>query len=181
MIPSVTQVISPYVDYSKVPPHLLNYASERGTMFHSYAKLYAEGKWVVPRQDLKLRFLSFRKWFDENVVGVLCVEQELKCTCYDYIGHVDLIALLKWDRSCTLLDYKTPVQAKKSWEAQVAGGYWHLVKKHLELRETIHRCGAIMIDPKGGPAKMIEYSGSTQRAFAGYLNALMAWRYFNDE
>lgn len=180
---SVTQATSVYSDFSSIPPQVLEMAAHRGTEVHAGIEAHLKGVYYPPMPDKagELKLDSLKRWCELMVAEVVFCEKELVCDCpgYHYIGHVDAGLILRDEPdACFLADWKTPVVASKTWEAQVAGGYWHLVKEHSKLPFPLTRCGAIMSNPKGGLAKMVEYSGRVDEAFAGFLSALMAYRYF---
>jgi hypothetical protein len=81
MTPSVTRIISPWVDFSKITPATLQGAAERGTLIHSACTSIAlgigwfpitnEGRAVVGYVN------SFRRWFETVVAEVIFTEREL--------------------------------------------------------------------------------------------------------
>ena len=66
---SVTQVLSPFVDFSKVPSERLYYAMTRGTDLHMVFAAHAQDLFV-PRfpADYQGYFDSFRRWFDRIIL-----------------------------------------------------------------------------------------------------------------
>ena len=77
--PSTTQVLSPHIDFSMVPPSVMEIATARGSMVHDLCARHAQGEWIVPsliREDCKGYFDSFLQWFD-LVETVHLVEEEL--------------------------------------------------------------------------------------------------------
>ena len=154
-MPTVTEILSPFVDYSHVPPDRLEMAAERGSLVHAAIKSHLLGLYCPPlRNDSQGYFDSFRRWADKMIDTVIFVEKELADFEFGFIGHPDFLGILKGDNGfASLEDWKTPLVESKTWEAQVAGGYWHLVGKAYS---NVKRCGAIMLDPKGKIAKMKE-------------------------
>lgn len=179
---SVTQAISPFTDFSSIPKHVLEAASHRGTEVHHGVVAHLLGTYYPPMPDEAgtLKLESLKRWCDLMVEDVVFCEKELVCDCpgYGFIGHVDAVLILKDDpEGCFLGDWKTPVIESPTWAAQIAG-YHHLVEKHADLSLPLKRCGAIMSHSEGKTAKMVEYTGSIDSAFAGFLSALMSYRYF---
>ena len=46
-MPSVTQVLSPFADFSQIPEGVLEYASWRGTEVHRLCACYAKGLPII--------------------------------------------------------------------------------------------------------------------------------------
>lgn len=179
--PSVTTVLNPYTDFSRIHPEVLRHAAQRGTRIHNAAAAHLQGLWVMPMDsDAQIRFDSFRRWADIMVDKVIWVEKELYCDCYGYIGHPDCCLVLKDGPGAVLVDWKSPITASKSWPIQISA-YCHLVEKHggLPKGSTVDRCGAIMLSSTGKIAKMVEYTQSRNIAFSVFLAALTTWKYFN--
>jgi hypothetical protein len=165
---SVTTVISPYVDFSMVPPDRLQYAAERGKLIHAAAAAHAQGLWVMPLpQDHQGYFDSFRRWFDQYVKQVIWVEKELINTTYGFYGHPDILAVLISGET-VLIDYKTPATEQRSWRIQLSA-YSHLAK--------VEKTMALKLDAEGKAARAIVYTNSKLH-FAVFLSALNAYRYF---
>jgi len=121
LMPSVTEIIKPWVSFGGIPKAVLDAAAERGTAAHDGCFLVARGKDPgILDDDVHGYVKSFRRWFDDMVQDVILVEQRLAHPGYYYHGEPDLIVKLK-DGYCALIDIKTPVMSSKSWHLQVAG------------------------------------------------------------
>lgn len=165
---SVTQVLSPHVDYSNVPADRLDYAAGRGRLLHSAFAGYSQGLWIMPMPaDHQGYFDSFRNWFDTYVKKVLWVEKELKDDKYRFLGHPDILAELI-SNEILVIDYKTPAQEQPTWRAQLAA-YCHLAQVPAGM--------ALKLNANGKAARAIRYTKSNQD-FAAFLSALNAFRYF---
>ena len=174
---SVTQVLSPYQDFSNVPPYRLEAASIRGTGVHKVSLLYARGLWPIIPAEYEGYFESFKKWWETavNVTKPIIVEPELKDEELGFIGHPDLFLHLKGDSLMSTWDLKTPVLHYPTWKGQLAA-YKHLgVKRGLLKPES--RCGSVMLNASGRKPKVQEYRDD-KRDFVAFVNALMAHRYF---
>ena len=168
---SVTTALSPFNDFSQVPPDRLAAAAQRGTEVHQACAAYAKG---LPVFQLSNYFDSFRHWFDRYVKRALFVEAEFSDpSVYGIIGHVDLVAELT-DGRVVVVDYKTPVAESATWRAQLAA-YCYLCKP------VVGEVGgmALMLSPDGGAARAIHYK-NTASDFAAFLAALSAYRYFKE-
>ena len=175
---SVTQVLSQYQDFSNVNMDVLEAAAARGKETHLYCAGIALGVWL-PEIPLHLegRVESFKKWMKEAVEEVIFVEQEFRCSCYDFVGHPDLGVIIKGDSGITIPDIKTPATQSKVWRGQLSA-YWHLVDEHGDFELPVIRCGSLMLDPNGKTARLVEYTESSAADFNAFIAALTARRYF---
>ena len=171
---SVTTALSPFNDFSQVPPDRLAYATQRGTDVHAACAAYARNLPVFASDGSAPYFESFRNWFDRYVKRVLFVEAEFSDpSTYGIIGHVDLVAELT-DGRIVVVDYKTPVAESKTWKAQGAA-YCHLVKPVVGEVQFM----ALQLSPEGNAARAIHYK-NTASDFAAFLAALAAYRAFKE-
>jgi hypothetical protein len=60
----VTEILSPYNDFSHVPADVLEAAAARGTEVHLFCAAYAQGIWSAPPAEIAGYCDSFRAWFD---------------------------------------------------------------------------------------------------------------------
>jgi hypothetical protein len=171
---SVTQVLSPFNDFSQVPPDRLAYATQRGTDVPAACAAYARSLPVFGSDGSLPYFVSFKAWFDKYVKRALFVEAEFSDPeCYGIIGHVDLVAELV-DSRIVVVDYKTPVAESKTWRAQLAA-YCYLCKPVVGDVDGM----ALMLSGDGNAARAIHYK-NTASDFAAFLAALAAYRYFKE-
>ena len=171
-LPRVTQVLSPFIDFSMVKPDVLEAASDRGIRVHAFCLAQAAGIYSGPAdEDCKGYISSFQRWFDLMVDKVLAVEVEL-ISPFGYVGHADLIVKLK-DGRVALIDLKTPLSGSKTWKAQIAA-YLNEAKKAPYFAEI---AGTLQLNSNGRTPKMawLEDDGMAFQAFLGSLNA---FRYF---
>ena len=171
---SVTTVLSPFNDFSQVPPDRLAYATQRGTDVHAACAAYAKGLPAFLSNGSGLYFQSFKNWFDKYVRRALFVEAEFSDpSTYGIIGHVDLVAELV-DGRIVVVDYKTPVAESKTWRAQLAA-YCYLCKP------VVGEVGgmALKLSPHGKVATAIQYKQQAAD-MAAFLSALAAYRYFKE-
>jgi len=173
--PSVTQVLRPFVDFSRIPEDVLEYAAWRGTEVHRLCSIYAKGLPIIGeiKPSCAGYFLSFQQWFDLAVEKAHLVEAELEDPTYQYHGHPDLICTLRGDPGMTLIDLKTPITESPTWRGQIAA-YARLAEVN---NHPVIRCGSLQLKQDGGRAKFREYKRDG-RDFAAFLAALTAQRYF---
>ncbi|MDY0188922.1 MAG: hypothetical protein RBR16_13480 [Syntrophus sp. (in: bacteria)] len=175
-LPSVTQIISPWQDFSQIPEDVLQAACDRGRAVHGLCAARAKKLFIPPvHEDYRGYYESFVRWFDYAVVEVVAVERELIEKQLRYKGHPDLIARLRGDHCLTVIDYKTPITHKLAWCLQCAGyrrlglGNDYDIGRNLSLR----------LRPDGSRALITEYSSNYAHDLAVFLNAKAVWEYFN--
>lgn len=171
MLPSVTRILSPWSNFGHVNPDVLANAAARGDRVHAACAAYALD---YPVERLEIGdtgyFESFREWFDATVEAVVCVEEEYRDEKYGFMGHPDIVAILRGGDSC-VIDLKTPRTTSPSWRLQLAA-YAHLTQAQ--------RCFSLRLSPTGGRA-IVDEVKDWRRDFAIFLNALSVWRYFHPE
>ncbi len=172
MLPSVTTVLSPWSDFTKVPPDVLTRAAERGTRVHLACSNYVSG-FMVPNMtaDEQPYFNSFKRWFDATVDETISVEQEYRCDIHKFIGHPDIVCVLKGDSRICVVDLKTPRTTSPSWRLQLAAYAW-LTKAH--------RCFSLRLSPEGKRA-LVDEATDWGHDLNFFCNALAVWRYYHNE
>jgi hypothetical protein len=171
---SVTQALSPFSDFSRVPPATLEAACERGSVLHQAFALHALGLWVPElAADYQGWFDSFCNWYDLAVEETMAVEEEMVCEKYGFCGHPDWVGVIKGDKTPSLIDWKTGQAKLKSHRLQVAA-YHQLAKKYGVER-------VLLVHPKadGGKASVVGHTGTLAHDFSIFLNCLTAYKYFN--
>lgn len=174
-LPSVTQVLAPFVDYSKVPKHLLEAASERGTRVHAICAARLLGLWHPPITDEVAPYVrSFEGWA-RVVTDVVLIEAELEDTAHGYAGHPDALLVIRGDSGPSAIDWKTPRACMPSWRVQLAA-YRNLfeVNGHEVIRQF-----SLRLCPDGGSAKLNEYTGTIGQDFSAFVSALNCHKYFH--
>lgn len=174
---SVTEVLSPWSDYSSVPPDRLAAAAERGKRIHAAAAAKLTGTFlVVPLhpEDAGL-WESLSSWMDSEISDVFDVEPELIDEKMGFIGHPDLLCCVR-KRYC-VVDWKTPQTEQPTWKIQL-GAYVHLAIQARKYVSPVWRGMAVQPHPEGKPAKATPYLGTAQD-LSIFLSALNAYRYFN--
>ncbi len=172
--PSVTEVLSPWADWSKIPPKVLAHAAARGTRVHAACAAIAMGLWPVVDEETEGYVDSFRNWFGAAVAEVVLCEAELVEKAMGYCGHPDLIVRIHGDEGLTVADLKTPATKNPLWGPQVAA-YRHLATVH---GFKVERCMSVRLKKDGSRAIVDEYTPS-QQDWAKFVCALNAWKAFN--
>ncbi|MFH2041792.1 MAG: Dna2/Cas4 domain-containing protein [Acidobacteriota bacterium] len=173
-LPSVTTVLSPFADFSRVPPDVLEAACERGTAVHTfcaaYAAAHAIGIWAMAMpvpEELRGYFDSFRLWFDVIVSEVISVEEELIDDSFGFCGHPDLV--VKSQQGETLLvDLKSTLMHPRTFQLQCAA-YTHLIEKKHGIK--IDRAGTLHLS-KEGKAPQMRWTENNREAITIFLQLL---------
>lgn len=172
--PRVTGILQPFADFSMVQPDVLQAAAERGTTVHEACAAYALGLYYPVSPDIVGFFDSFKSWFNNYVVEVLAVEEEVIHPAWGYVGHVDLIAKVAGIRpkqTVAVIDYKSPVTASRAWNCQIAA-YLEASKEQYGTEAA----GALMLRKDGSLPRMVWIDDHNQ-AFAAFCGALSAYNY----
>jgi hypothetical protein len=130
--PSVTDIISPYVDKRWFKP----IHRKRGSEVHRVVGCELRKVWALPINPAWAGYVeSIRLWISNNVKEILLVEKRFKDDLYRYTGQLDLICLLK-DSRVALIDWKTSVAEYKTYKLQLAG-YKLLAEKNTDYKIDI--------------------------------------------
>jgi hypothetical protein len=171
--PSVTEVLSPWADFSRIPPDVLDAAAKRGTAVHNACFAYAAGLPVIESSEITPYLDSFKRWFDLVVAEVVLCEQRITDDKFGYHGEPDLLVRSK-HQEIILTDIKTPVTKMKTWRVQLAA-YNNLCEKYTGI--NIHRVGSLRLSPDGKTPKMDYYDYQSQD-FNIFLSCLNTYKYF---
>ena len=174
---SVTQALSPYSDFSRIRPDVLDAACERGQVLHRAFALHASGLWFPAlAEEYQGYFDSFANWYDLAVKETLAVEEKMVCEKYGFMGHPDFIGVIRGDKAPSLIDWKTGQAKLKSHRLQVAA-YHHLAKEKYGAKRVL----LMHPKPDGGKASVVGHTGTLARDFAIFLNCLSAYTFFYKE
>ena len=174
-LPSVTQVISPYKDFSQVPENVMSAAQDRGSEFHALAAAYLTDTWIPEVLPTAAGyFRSFTRWADAYVEEVIWVEKPLVHPVYRYQGTPDALLRIRGDHGLTLPDWKTPRAFDKSWIVQTAG-----YKELVEVNGwPVARTASLQPHPEGKMAKFREFTQSLNLGLSVFISLLNAWHFF---
>ena len=179
-LPSVTEVLSPYSGYDKIPPWNLEKAAERGTIVHAHCAAIALGRWAPPpKEEYRGYVQSGRLWIEAYVDEALLVEEELEDPVLGYCGHPDLIIRSKKLGGVILPDLKTPVQLhRKVWGSQLAA-YERLASADPRFSlPPIDRFGSLRLHADGRMARLDDFPDNRVAYWAAFYGALIAHRFF---
>lgn len=149
--------MSPYNDFSKVPPQTLENAQRRGSLTHDFCELHALGLLIEPIPDeIKGYFESFENWFDTYVDTVINTEERLYHEEYLLTGQYDMLCTLKGaPNDLVLIDYKTCYLYSKTWQVQTRA-YTMMLERTRSLHDI--RRIALKLDKDGNFPKLSEFT-----------------------
>jgi len=183
---TVTRAIPRPEGLDKVHPDVLDAASERGTKAHAAVNGYCFNiqnpdsiHWSPPiEEEIQPYFESGKQWIDKYIDTILYIECEVFHPLYLYLGHPDLIAILKGDKDPSIIDFKTPIQyQERHWSAQLAG-YKEAALKDPKIEVyNIEKLLSVRIRANGKMA-LVNQVKNEAMALNGFLNALGSYRYF---
>lgn len=177
MFPSVTQVLSPFGDFSRVSPAVLEAAAERGIAVHRLCVGVARRLFVHVPPELSGYVASFKTWWPV-VEELISAEEEMIEPRLGYVGHPDLVVRIRGDVGLTVVDLKTPVVLGKIWACQLAA-YSRLVRaKYAHILVGPIRILSLRLRRDGSRPITNEFTDKQGRHFAAFCAALSAWRYF---
>jgi len=172
---SVTQCMTPFMDWKKIRPEVLQSACERGSRVHAAVADEINGEFpMLPRDEMG--YLDAARKFLENVDDIKLVEKRLVSDVHQFTGQVDLVCKIKGDEAETVVDWKTSISMSKSWGLQISA-YGSLVRTNAYPLPPGTRYMAVQLR-KNGTYIVREYTNPAHD-FAIFLNVLSAFRYFN--
>lgn len=181
----VTQILSPYADFSKIDPYVLANAANRGTRVHSYCEEYCKVAAIHAEDFFDLSsvdehcmgyVVSFIDWYKTAVHKVHLQEKRLYSELHLYTGKLDLVVSIKGEEdSFVLVDIKTPQQPSKTWALQSAA--YHLLLTENDLMNCDRRF-TLILDKHGSHARVIEYDNLPRDELL-FMHAARLYRFFN--
>jgi len=174
-LPSVTQILSPWSDFSMIKPEVLANAADRGTRVHQACAAIAQDLFYRAEDDTAGYIESFKR-AAALVDSFIFIEREFVSKTWGYMGHPDMMVRYKGEASFTLWDLKTPRSHQPTWNAQIAA-YVAMVEE--TTKADIGRCGCLRLNPDGGNPIFDEINPVEKiRAWEAFIGSLKAWQYF---
>lgn len=175
-LPSVTKILSPWSDFSRVPPDVLAKAVDRGIKVHAACRALVYGLWPLVDVDTLAYITSFAGWLESSHFQVIASEIELADHNLGFCGHPDLIGEIAGEK--IVIDLKTPATVAPTWRLQLAA-YRHLATLHLNF--PVNRVATLRLSRDGKQPIFDEYTSTLATDFAIFLNCLSAYRYFKGD
>lgn len=120
VVPSVTQILAPLVDYSGIPPDVLETARIRGQWVHDAVNRHCRGVLDAATlgADVRPYFEQFLRFLAESGFVPTASEVRVASPKYGYAGTVDLVGEFQVE---TLLDVKATADLPAAVGPQTAG------------------------------------------------------------
>lgn len=172
VVPSVTQILAPLVDYSHIPPAVLEVARIRGQWVHEAINRHCRGTLnaadlpadVAPYVEQYLRFLG------ESGFVPTASEIRVASPKYGYAGTIDLVG--EFPKGESLLDVKATADLPMAVGPQTAGyvqAFAETFGRTLKRRACLHLFpDRYRVEPLAEP---IDWST--------FLSCLNIWRFKN--
>jgi hypothetical protein len=147
VLPAVTRVIAPLIDYSMVNEELLALASERGSAVHKATELHDLDDLDECSLDDRLEpyLAAWKRFRAETGFVPEAIEQRLHHPLHGYAGTIDRVGTLHGRR--ILLDIKTVSRLSRATGVQLAA-YQHLWDVRYPQRLICGRY-AVQLRPDG--------------------------------
>ena len=124
VVPSVTQALSIFDDFSGIPKDTLEYARDRGTAAHTATALYDQSNLDLSSVDpvVKPYLDAWMKFCDELNFSPDHIEARVYSKKYQYAGTLDRVGTIKhpWGLEDVILDIKTTAVISASTGPQLA-------------------------------------------------------------
>lgn len=145
-LPSVTQVLAPLYDFSRIPPDVLESARIFGQHVHEACDLFDRGQldWLNLSPALVPYVEAWRKFIDDSGAIVIASEMRVVHEQLGYAGTVDNV--LDWKGRTFIPDRKSTAVQPPTVGAQTAA-YAQAWKAMHGGREPERRC--IQLNPDG--------------------------------
>jgi hypothetical protein len=171
-LPSVTDILRPYVDATWFTP----LAAERGTRVHAAIENHLRGEFVVPLPaDWSGYFDSFRRWADAVQPEVVLIEERLIHPRLRYCGKIDLVA--RTGGADVVIDWKTSEAVPRAAIVQAAA-----YRELYDAQGCRSNDAAVVRLRSDGSRPLVEYVGRDQgTAFNVFQGLINAYYYFGIE
>lgn len=185
-VPSVTQVLQPLSDYSKVPPAVLDHARQIGVAVHRACTLWDAEDLVVETLDPRLGgyLAAWQRFRAETGFVVELAEQPVYSLLYRCAGTFDRVGVFTGmvGKPRALLEIKTTADFMPSFGPQLAGYHQLLRDSGLmdrRLAATLQRYAVQLRED--GSYRLQTYIGPEDfRVFTSCL-LLFHWRQRHDK
>lgn len=122
VVPSVTQILAPIIDLSRIPADALEVARQKGRAIHKTVELDVAGKldedelpeWLIPV------LANWRKFVHDAGVTVLASERQVYHPMYRYAGTFDLLVDMRHAATTAMIDIKRSFIAGQATGLQTA-------------------------------------------------------------
>jgi hypothetical protein len=163
----VTDVLYPLSGLQKVPVHIVQNASERGSKVHDICDALISNM-GIPNIDPEIQgyIQSFESWSKDKCF----IDRPSRFYCDDYLITGECDGIYEDKTGLVLFDIKTPAKESKTWSLQ-GSAYSYLAKKS---GYNISRIEFIQLNKKGENPKIHVY----QEDFELFLSCLKIYKLF---
>jgi hypothetical protein len=172
VVPSVTQVLDPLYDFSRVPPEVLERKRQLGTAVHKAVELDAMGALdeTTVSAELAPYLSAWRDFQRASGFDVFVTEYRNASQRWGFAGTMDLVGALGRDRA--LVDVKTAALSSPVIGLQTAG-YELLVPDELADGHRVRRFALHLT--ANGP-RVVEHTSATDRSTFLAALTITKWR-----
>ncbi len=151
----VTEILSAYSDFSKVPPEVLEKKKIIGQNVHVAIKDDVDGEFPVVSDEECGYFESYRKWYGRVLPEFIQSEKRYFCDKKMLSGCIDGLVIMPGSDAVVLIDFKTSAQeSSETWKMQ-AHLYYYLIKESGE--KVSDKFLFIKLDKTGELPKVFQY------------------------
>ncbi|MHB0965551.1 MAG: hypothetical protein ACYC36_03765 [Bellilinea sp.] len=163
IVPSVTQILKPLTDFSRISPAILEHARQQGVAIHKMVELELAGdldisslpEWMLPY------YTAWGKFVAETGFECVASEQQVYHNKLGYAGTVDLVGAMRGAGGLALLDIKRSLSAgaviglqlsgyAQAWDSQDIPGRAHVIKHRYALQ--LIQNGTYKLEPFNDPS-----------------------------
>ncbi len=146
----VTSILYPFSGLSKVDPHILKNAADRGTKVHEICDALMNELGIFEMDDNISGYItSFSSW----LTGKTFIKKPDRFYCDKLMITGEVDGIYKEGKDLVLFDIKTPVKESQTWELQ-GSAYSYLAKL---AGYDIKRIEFIKLDKKGNEPVVFTY------------------------
>jgi len=135
VVPSVTQVLEPLIDYSMVPDFRLAMAADRGTNVHKMCELHDYGTLEDYEPEYEPYLDAWIMFLEDTGFEAEIIETRLYHPVFKYAGAVDRVGMSKGKR--VILDIKTTFTLMPAVGPQTAAyqEMWNKNNPHMKAKQ----------------------------------------------
>jgi len=149
----ISEIISRYSGYDKIPPDILQAACDRGTAVHEIIDAIISGIGYPEIPDnLRGYIESFYGWYADRISMEFTMPDRWYADAAMITGKCDCLIKLP-NGFTTLVDFKTSAKLNKTWKIQ--GGGYHFLADCNNV--VINEIEFVKLDKSGDPAESFLY------------------------
>lgn len=154
----VSEVISPFADFSKIDPIILANKCTIGTTVHQAIADDIDGEFPCPGNFGAGYFESYIKW--KKSINPIFIHSEKRYFCDEKMitGQIDCVVCMPGTPLPVLIDFKTSVnESPETWPMQAHLYHYLLRKSGIEVGSTFL---FLKLDKKGNAPRVFSYQWS---------------------